>query len=434
MAIGSLGGSANQILIHIIGDDKDFQGALKQSDASMGSFASNMKSYVPLIGAAFAGMAAAAVTYSVKIAMVHEQLDRGFKSMAISQGKNADEYLRKLKEVSHGTVSEVEIMRKANQAMLLGIDLETITHMMEGAAIIAQATGQDVGYMFESLALGVGRQSRMLLDNLGIIIKVEEANEVYATSLGKTVSELTDAEKKTAFLNAAMDGLNERTEALGGYTEDATTQMAKLKTNIDDAAVAAGANLTPALESVVGGLNIIIEKSNESGTAWKNLAEIMTAPLAVSELLGKQIARIQTINKLKAQGIDTEEEVVSLLRLQSDQLNDMSDAEFNRKIYLMEGFGFAEKAAKLELARVFGLRNILQIEEAITNEAEKQLTIEEKKAAYLAKYGQSVGMRAVSAGINLSRLSSTSEAYAAGDPYTRKAGAWTITGGNNSGV
>lgn len=414
MVLGSIAGkAAKDILIHIKGDDKDFQRAIKNSDASMGTFAYGMGKYGAAIGAAFAAAATAAAAYSVKVAMVHEQLSRGFKNLAASQGKVSDEYLKKIQEVARGTVSEVEIMQKANQAMLLGIDLDTIVKMMEGAAVIAQATGQSTQYLFESMAIGIGRQSKLYLDNLGILFDLNKAHEEYAATLGKTASQLSETERTASFSAAAMGGLEERMIAVGGFTENTATQMAVLKTNMEDAASAAGTKLLPALESVVGGLNLIIESSGGAGAAGA-LAEMAAAPIEVAGLLGKQIARIQTINKLKAHGIDTEQEVVSLLRLQSDQLSDMSDSEFERKIYLMEGFGFAEKAAKLEDARVWGLRHMLEVEKEITKESEKQLAIEEKKAAYLAKYGQSEAMRAKKAGINLTGLGAPGETVRSG--------------------
>ena len=105
----------------------------------------------------------------------------------------------------------------------------------------------------------------------------------------------------------------------------------------------------------------------------------------------------------------------------------MTDAEFERKIYLMEGFGFAEKAVKLEDARVWGLRHMLEIEKELTAESEKQVTLEEKKASYLAKYGQSEAMRAKKAGISLAGLTGTAGAFTAGEAYTRTSGAFTIT-------
>ena len=417
-----IGRAAKDILIHIKGDEKDFQGALKRSDTSMGSFASSMKSYGPVIGAAFAAAGTAAVAYSVKTALVHEQLSRGFENLAASQGKNADEYLKKIQEVSHGTVSEVEIMQKANQAMLLGIDLDTITRMMEGAAVIAQATGQDVGYMFESLALGVGRQSRMLLDNLGIIVKVEEANQAYAESLGKTVSELTDAEKKTAFLNATMEGLNERTEALGGFTEDTTTKVTKLKTVISDAAVAFGSELTPAVDGTADAFIKLTGSGEEWGTT---LGRIISLPYAVPAGLMDHYNRMKDINELREDGLDTESEFIEHLGLHSSLLTEMNDKEFEHATTILTAAGYYEKTLMLERSREYGLSNILQLEKDITKEGQNQTKEIEKQ---LSMRQRATSLREqIRAGTSFTGLSGTAGAFAAGEAYTRTSGAFTVT-------
>jgi len=425
MSSGRLSGSANQVMIKIKGDDKDYQNTLKKSDAATKSFASKMKSYGPMIGAVFSAVASGVIVMSATMAAKHAQLERGFHSLVESQGRDAEEYMRTLKEMSHGTVSESEIMQKANQAMLLGLDTDTIARMMEGAAIIAQATGQDVGYMFESLALGVGRQSRMLLDNLGIIVRAEKANEDYAESLGKTVNALTDAERKTAFLNAAMNGLTERTDMLGGFTTDATTEMQKLKATSSGVAVSFGAEFLPALESVFGGINKITEATQKYNAASK-LGEIVAAVPDTALLMGQQIRRIKDISQIREDGAESEQEVVDWLGLQSNLLISIDEKEFNRKTYILEGMGYSERALELENARAYGLSmqersklNLVNLEKEITGELKEQVSLEEKKLAYLAKHGATEGMRASGSGIDLSSMGTFGE--------TRQSGDWTIS-------
>ena len=51
----------------------------------------------------------------------------------------------------------------------------------------------------------MGRQSIMMLDNLGIIVDTQKAYDDYAKSIGKASSELTDQEKKIAFNSAALE-------------------------------------------------------------------------------------------------------------------------------------------------------------------------------------------------------------------------------------
>ena len=76
--------------------------------------------------------------------------------------------------------------------------------LMDIARAQARATGQDVNYLFDSLVMGVKRGTPLLIDNTGLVLKVSDANERFARSLGKTVGALT-AEKQIALLNATLE-------------------------------------------------------------------------------------------------------------------------------------------------------------------------------------------------------------------------------------
>ena len=67
--------------------------------------------------------------------------------------------------------------------MMLGIAPEKISKLMEIARATARMTGQEVSTAFDNIAMAVGRQSKMILDNLGIIVSVESANRTYAVQL-----------------------------------------------------------------------------------------------------------------------------------------------------------------------------------------------------------------------------------------------------------
>ncbi len=120
-------------------------------------------------------------------------------------GENADAILKAMEEAAEGTIDSTQMILNANRAIVMGIDPEYLPRMMRIARAAARAMGTDVQYMFESIAVGTARQSKQILDNLGIIVNAEEAYEKYAKQLGKTADQLTEAEKRQAFLNAVME-------------------------------------------------------------------------------------------------------------------------------------------------------------------------------------------------------------------------------------
>jgi len=134
-----------------------------------------------------------------------QQMRQSFHTFAASHGVDSNVILANLKRVSAGTIDTAQLMEAAGNAMLLGIPADKLTRMMEIARASSRITGRTIAESFNDIALGMGRQSKLILDNLGIIIRVEKANKDYAESIGKVASQLTDAEKKQAFLNAVME-------------------------------------------------------------------------------------------------------------------------------------------------------------------------------------------------------------------------------------
>ncbi len=155
--------------------------------------------------------------------------EKAFTNLAASAGASSDAVIKSLKAVSRGMVSEADLIKSAGTAMMLGIPVDKLADMMRIAEATSRQTGQTVTEAFNDISKGVGRQSRMILDNLGIIVDVDKANKSYATSLGKTSDALTDAEKKQAFMNAVLSAGNDlvnRIGSSGGALEGANRLVA----------------------------------------------------------------------------------------------------------------------------------------------------------------------------------------------------------------
>ena len=169
-----------------------------------------------------------------------EQQKQAFSNLATSLGVSADKMVQDLRRMSGETMSTAQIMEKASQAMILGIDPDKLSKMMEIARASARAFGKDVGFMFESIAIGVGRQSKLVLDNLGIIVSAGDAYEKYAASVGKSVKDLTEYERKQAFLNATLEAGEKILKQIDTSTMTNLEKMQKLKAGWADFSVQVG--------------------------------------------------------------------------------------------------------------------------------------------------------------------------------------------------
>ncbi|WP_119069208.1 hypothetical protein [Aggregatilinea lenta] len=158
-----------------------------------------------------------------------------------------------LRAASRGTVSDLALMKSANLALAGASDEVARTlgpggglaGLMNVARAQARATGQDVDFLFQSLVSGVKRSSPMLIDNTGLVLKVGDANEKMAQSLGKSVEQLTAAEKQIAILNATLEAGKDAVETYGSGPLQAAERIAQIQTQISNLLDRAALSIQP---------------------------------------------------------------------------------------------------------------------------------------------------------------------------------------------
>ena len=220
--------------------------SLKLLTSSMGSLARAGKTAA--IGtAALGGAAIVAGGKAVSMAGHFDKLNLSFNNLNKSAGFGEGS-LNKYRKALDGTVSSSKMMEMANNAMLLGIadSSDQMAEMFDVAQRLGAAVGEDAAFGVNSLVTGMGRQSVLMLDNLGIMVDTEEANKKFAKANNKNVKDLTDVEKKQAFNNETMVQANLLVGKLGDEQLTTADKMKKLKAQMEDGAIAIGQKLAPA--------------------------------------------------------------------------------------------------------------------------------------------------------------------------------------------
>jgi len=198
-----------------------------------------------LVTAFGVGSLSALSTYAGEIV----EVERSFGRLTESIGQDSGEILASLKRGFRGAVSESEALKQANTALLFGI-ADTPKEFEELATIarrLGAAVGKDAGESFGDLTTALARSSPLILDNLGISLKLTEAYKVQAEVLGKTVEELTDTEKSQAFLTAALEKGREVVSRLGPDVDTLQTQWGGLKAELRDLADIVLKSVAPAI-------------------------------------------------------------------------------------------------------------------------------------------------------------------------------------------
>ena len=161
--------------------------------------------------------------------------------------------IERMREASLGMVTDIELMKTFNSAaQLVSTDFaQKLPDAMSMLSKVSAATGEDMGFMLDSLVKGVGRLSPMILDNLGIQVNLTEANEAYAASIGKSAKDLTKAEQQTAVMNMTMEKLAINTASMPSIAGTAGQQMASFGVQVQNLRNDIGVALLPVMSAVM---------------------------------------------------------------------------------------------------------------------------------------------------------------------------------------
>jgi hypothetical protein len=208
-----------------------------------------------VIGASFAVDAIRQfVTESVELANQAEGVKVAFDRL------NDPQLLSKLQTATAGTVDDLKLMQLAVNAKNFQIPMDVLAKGLEFAQRRAQDTGQSVDFLVDSFVNGLGRESVMVLDNLGI--KAADLRKRMAD--GGTMADAVGQIMDESFAEAG-----ERVESTSMKIDAQRTAITNLK-------MAVGEQLQPVyssfLEGTIGLLDSLNTMMSEHITASESLA------------------------------------------------------------------------------------------------------------------------------------------------------------------
>ncbi len=260
---------ANRRIFDLIFRTKGFDKAKGEADGVNTSF-DNLAKTAKSAAIGFVSFQTALKSVELaKLAANTETVRRSFGNLA----KEPDKMLQAMKKATAGTISEMELMQKFNEASLLGLPLDRFDEMLNIARGAAQSTGQSMDFMLNSIVVALGRGSKLMLDNLGILIDVGSANEKYAESLGKSANKLSDVEKKQAFVNEALRIGNDNLERSGGVVASNIDSFGKFNASIENLSATFGKTLIPA---VTGSLNFLSDLADNVSLIFDSINKGVT--------------------------------------------------------------------------------------------------------------------------------------------------------------
>ena len=286
------------------------QTRLGQASAASGRQFSAQASGMGGLVAAYAGAAANIFALTMAFnalatAARAEETIAGVRTLAASVGESGDQVLSKLKEITQGQVSMAEAAASANLALSAGFSLEQIEGLATVATKASKALGRDLTDSLNRLVRGAAKVEPEILDELGIIVRLDKAVEQYAQKIGKAASELTLFERSQAFTNAIITQGTQKFSVIDETASSSIKTFEQLSAKFLDLAqqiggLVAGA-LGPVVEFITGNFlntlsaaglvgGIIFQKLGEvGGTALTNIADrAAVAGTNVTNFLGSR--------------------------------------------------------------------------------------------------------------------------------------------------
>lgn len=218
-------GMIGNMFIKLSMNKSDFDKGINDAKKQTSSFGSAMGKIGGMIAGVFAvGQIVQFGKEVFQIATQAEGVITAFKK--IGSSNDLDNLRRSVK----GTVADLELMKRSVMASNFGIPVQQLGKLFEFASKRAQDTGQSVDYLVDSIVMGIGRKSPLILDNLGISA-IQLREKLGSVSMeAATVADITRA--VGAIAEESLTKTGRLADNLGTKVQSLSANWANLKMTI----------------------------------------------------------------------------------------------------------------------------------------------------------------------------------------------------------
>ena len=162
------------------------------------------------------------------------KLQEGIEFTGRAAGRNLTFVADKLQEITDNAISAEAAMRATAVGVSAGFSETQMAGLAEVAKGASLALGRDMADAMDRLIRGAAKLEPEILDELGIMVRLDEAAENYARSLNKNVNELTQFERRMAFTNAIIEQGTQKFDGISEAIE--ASAFSKLSASLQDVA------------------------------------------------------------------------------------------------------------------------------------------------------------------------------------------------------
>ena len=134
-----------------------------------------------------------------------DTLTQSMEILSTTGGTYIKSLAKDMQQASGGAIDLAQSFRQVSLASSAGLntsEIEGLTQVAKGAAI---SLGRDLPDAMDRIFRGAIKLEPEILDEIGLFVRVDEAAQKYADSVGKSASSLSQAEKRQGFLNEILE-------------------------------------------------------------------------------------------------------------------------------------------------------------------------------------------------------------------------------------
>ena len=209
----------------------------------------------------------------------------GLKSIAEGTGNSFSDVKAEIQDfISDGLVPAGDAATAFKNLLARGFNTDEAVAMLKrfkDAASFGRQGALSLGEAVRSATEGIKNENSILVDNAGVTKNVSKMWQEYATSIGKTVNDLTIAEKRTAEFNGIMEETRFQVGDASKYAAEFAGTQAMLGAETTKLSVAFGEAMAPAVQGLMEIVIAIIRPITDFIKNNQTLVSVLTSVIAV---------------------------------------------------------------------------------------------------------------------------------------------------------
>ena len=219
--------------------DRAMKGISNQSSNTTKNFSKMSQGLTGGLVPAYATLAANVFALSAAFRFLQQAADfkiliEGQKQYAAVTGVAYQTLTKTIQDATDGQIRYQDAAQAAAIGTAAGLQADQLFRLGEAAKLASIALGRDVTDSFNRLIRGTTKAEPELLDELGIILRLDTALEKYATQINKSKNELSQFEKSQAITNDVLEQAESKFGIIAELMDPEVNKINQMAKSFDD--------------------------------------------------------------------------------------------------------------------------------------------------------------------------------------------------------